>query len=74
MTAWYLHGTLANVIYIYGIYFYGFYFYKAKKLKILTGMTCVPKDNYKYTQKQNFEVKQILVYPLLQYSNIMEIG
>ncbi len=27
MTAWYFHGTLAYVIYIYGIYFYGFYFY-----------------------------------------------
>jgi hypothetical protein len=27
MTAWYFHGTLAYVIYIFGIYFYGFYFY-----------------------------------------------
>ncbi len=36
MTAWYFHGTLAYVIYIYGINFYGInfygtYFYKVKK-------------------------------------------
>ena len=27
MTAWYFHGTLAYVMYIYGIYFYGINFY-----------------------------------------------
>jgi hypothetical protein len=66
MTAWYFHGTLAYVIYIYGIYFYGFYFYghtsiKLKKAKLLIGLTCVLKEIYKYAQKQNLEVKQIFV-------------
>jgi hypothetical protein len=28
-------------IYFYGFYFYGTYFYKAKKTKLLTGLTCV---------------------------------
>jgi hypothetical protein len=32
---------------------------KLKKAKLLTGLTCVLKDNYKYAQKQNLEVKQI---------------
>ncbi len=34
---------------------------KFKKAKLLTGLTCVLKENYKYAQKQNLEVKQILV-------------
>ncbi len=68
MTAWYFHGTLAYVIYMYGIYFYGFYFYgdihtstKLKKAKLLTGLTIALKENYKYAQKQNLEVKKIFV-------------
>jgi hypothetical protein len=34
---------------------------KFKKAKLLTGLTCVLKENYKYAQKQNLEVKQIFV-------------
>jgi hypothetical protein len=34
---------------------------KCKKAKLLTGLTCVLKENYKYAQKQNLEVKQIFV-------------
>jgi hypothetical protein len=34
---------------------------KLKKSKLLTGLTCVPKDNYKYAQKQNLEVKLIFL-------------
>ncbi len=34
----------------------GTYFYKVKKKdKLLTGLTCVLKENYKYDQKQNLE-------------------
>jgi hypothetical protein len=32
-----------------------------KKPKLLSGLTCVLKENYKYAQKQNLEVKQIFV-------------
>jgi hypothetical protein len=48
-------------VYFYGIYFYGGYFYRAKKPKLLTGLTCELKENYKYAQKQNLEVKQNFV-------------
>ena len=34
---------------------------KLRKAKLLTGLTCVLKENYKYAQKQNLEVKQIFV-------------
>ncbi len=34
---------------------------KLKKAKLLTGLTGVRKENYKYAQKQNLEVKQIFV-------------
>jgi hypothetical protein len=34
---------------------------KLKKAKLLTGLICVLKENYKYAQKQNLEVKQIFV-------------
>ncbi len=61
MTAWYFHGTLAYVIYIHGIYFYGFYFYGTYfyKANLLTELTCVLKENYKYAQKQNVELKNL---------------
>ncbi len=42
-------------------YFYGTYLYKLKKPKLLTGLTCVLEENYKFTQKQNLEVKQLFV-------------
>ncbi len=38
----------------------GTYFYKVKKAKLLTGLTCVLKENYKYAQKQNLELKKLL--------------
>jgi hypothetical protein len=38
-----------------------------KKAELLTGLTCVLKENYKYAQKQNLEVKQIFVETLIQY-------
>jgi hypothetical protein len=46
---------------ILGIYFYGTYpSKKAKKnLNYELGLICVLKENYKYAQKQNLEVKQI---------------
>jgi hypothetical protein len=34
---------------------------KLKKAKLLTGLTCVLKENYKYVQKLKLEVKQIFV-------------
>jgi hypothetical protein len=34
---------------------------KMKKAKLLTGLTIVLKENYKYAQKQTLEVKQIFV-------------
>jgi hypothetical protein len=34
---------------------------KLKKAKLLTGLTYVLKENYKYAQRQNLEVKQIFV-------------
>jgi hypothetical protein len=34
---------------------------KLTKSKLLTGLTCVLKENNKYAQKQNLEVKQIFV-------------
>ncbi len=34
---------------------------KFKKAKLLTGLTCALKENYKYVQKKNLEVKQIFV-------------
>ncbi len=34
---------------------------KLKKANLLTRLTCVLKENYKYAQKQNLEVKQIFV-------------
>ncbi len=34
---------------------------KLRKAKLLTGLTCILKENYKYAQKQNLEVKQIFV-------------
>jgi hypothetical protein len=34
---------------------------KLKKAKLLTGLTCVLKENYKYVQKQNLEVKQMFI-------------
>jgi hypothetical protein len=34
---------------------------KLKKAKLLTGLTIALKENYKYAQKQNLEVKQIFV-------------
>jgi hypothetical protein len=34
---------------------------KLKKSKLLTGLTWVLKENYKYAQKQNVEVKQTLL-------------
>ncbi len=40
----------------------GTYFDKVKKkAKLLTGLTIALKENYKYVQKQNLEVKQIFV-------------
>jgi hypothetical protein len=39
----------------------GTYFYKVKKAKLLAGLTIALKENYKYAQKQNLEVKQIFV-------------
>jgi hypothetical protein len=36
---------------------------KLKKSKLLTWLTWVQKENYKYAQKQNFEVKQIVLKP-----------
>ncbi len=33
---------------------------KLKKAKLLTGLTCVLKENYKYAQKQNLEKKKLL--------------
>jgi hypothetical protein len=44
---------------------------KLKKSKLLTGLICVLKENYKYAQKQNLEVKQIYFKPY--YRNIMQI-
>jgi hypothetical protein len=32
-----------------------------KKSKLLTGLTCVLKENYKFAQMQNIEEKQIFV-------------
>jgi hypothetical protein len=34
---------------------------KLKKAKLLTELSCVLKENYKYAQKQNLEIKQIFV-------------
>jgi hypothetical protein len=34
---------------------------KLKKAKLLTGLTSLLKENYKFAQKQNLEVKQIFV-------------
>ncbi len=31
-----------------------------KKAKLLTGLTRVPKENYKYAQKQNLEKKIVV--------------
>jgi hypothetical protein len=33
---------------------------KLKKAKLLTGLTCVLKENYKYAQKQNLYLKKLL--------------
>ncbi len=34
---------------------------KLKNDKLLTGLICVQKENYKYAQRQNLEVKLIFV-------------
>ncbi len=34
---------------------------KLKNPKFLTGLTCVKKENYRYAQKLNLEVKQSFV-------------
>jgi hypothetical protein len=47
------------------------HFFKAKKSKLLTGLICVLKKNYKYAQKQILQVKQILFKSY--YSNITQI-
>ncbi len=39
---------------------------KLKKAKLLTGLTCVLKENYTYVQKKNLEVKQFFIYNLIQ--------
>jgi hypothetical protein len=44
-------------------------FMELKILKLLTGLTSVLKENFKYAQSQNIEVKQIFV--TLFYTNIM---
>jgi hypothetical protein len=47
-------------MYFYGIYVCAKHFYRAQKFKLLTGLTCEVKENYKYVQKQNVIGKQCL--------------
>ncbi len=63
--------------YFYGIYFYsGTYFHRAQKIKLLTGLTSVLEENYKYAPEQNVAV-QIFCYNHYHlnhyYTNIINI-